>query len=139
LEWGLVGKCALVLQVSGLLLETIADYQKSAFKSKEGNRNRWCHVGIWKFSTHPNYLGEMLNWFGAFIGGMASFKTPMHWIMASTGMVFISIVMMGAIRSLGSKHYRKYGSSIDFLEFRRTHTFFGPNPFPKANVAAIDL
>lgn len=124
--WKRFGFMALALQAYGLLLETIADHQKMAFKSQPGNRHRWCNVGLWKYSTHPNYLGEQLFMLGAFLGSLSCYRTPLDWTMAIFGILFISVVLHGACVSLGSKHRRKYGNNVEFLEFRQTHSLWGP-------------
>lgn len=52
----------------GFSLEASADQQKLSFKNSPANRGRWCNVGVWKYSRHPNYFGEvsvafnMQNW-----------------------------------------------------------------------------
>jgi steroid 5-alpha reductase family enzyme len=125
------GKVALGLQATGLVLETVADYQKSTFKALTGNRNQWCNVGLFKYSTFPNYLGEISFWYGTFLAGMASFTTISEWTLALFGVFFVTIVIRGAITSLGAKQMRKYGSNPDFVEFRRTHQAPGPLPFQK--------
>ena len=132
IPWGVGGKLALGLQVVGLVLEGLADYQKSTFKAIPGNRNQWCHVGLWKFSTHPNYLGESLFWYGTYFGGMSAFRTPAQWILASLGILFITVVMKGAVSSLGTKHVRKYSNNPEFVGFRKSHTLFGPNPLAQS-------
>ena len=132
IPWGIGGKLALGLQVVGLFLEGLADYQKSTFKSIPGNRNQWCHVGLWKFSTHPNYLGESLFWYGTYFGGMSAFRTPAQWVLASMGILFITVVMKGAVSSLGTKHVRKYSNNPEFVGFRKSYTVFGPNPLAQS-------
>jgi steroid 5-alpha reductase family enzyme len=119
------------MQALGLLLETVADQQKMTFKSQPGNRNRWCNTGLWKYSTHPNYLGEQLFWLGSFLGGLSCYLTRVNLGMAIFGLLFISIVLSGARVSLGSKHLRKYGADVEFLDFRRTHSMWGPIPWRK--------
>jgi steroid 5-alpha reductase family enzyme len=135
-RWGVFGKIALGLQGTGLLLESLADYQKSAFKSLPGNRNRWCNVGLFTFSAFPNYLGEIVFWYGTFLAGIATYEKPQQWTMATTGLLFISIVIRGAVSSLGAKQLRKYGGMAEYAEFRRTHTILGPNPFIKKKATA---
>ena len=127
--WARFGKVALGLQATGLVLETVADYQKSTFKALTGNRNQWCNVGLFQYSTFPNYLGEILFWYGTFLAGMASFKSISDWTLAMFGVFFVTIVIRGAITSLGAKQIRKYGSNPDFIEFQRTHGLLGPLPF----------
>jgi steroid 5-alpha reductase family enzyme len=47
----------------GFALQVLADVQKNAFRSDEANRGKWCDVGLWKWSRHPNYFGEILRAF----------------------------------------------------------------------------
>lgn len=126
IAWGIVGKFAMGLQVVGLTLETVADLQKSQFKGQVGQRNKWCNVGLWSLFTHPNYLGELLFWYGTFGAGIAACKTHVHRLMAIVGLVFINVVMKGAIDTLGEKQIRKYGDMAEFQKFRRSHGVLGP-------------
>jgi steroid 5-alpha reductase family enzyme len=75
-------RLSLWLQVVGLLLESIADAQKSLFKAYPFQRYDWCHTGLWNWSTHPNYLGEWLFWLGTLLGGRLD--RPLSLIQAST-------------------------------------------------------
>ena len=128
-SWGPVGRVALVVQSLGLVLETVADYQKSVFKSRPGQRNQWCHEGLWRWSTHPNYLGEWLFWCGTYAAGMAAYQSPLQWILSTLGWLFVSVVLRGATKSLGAKQERKYGSTnAAFVEFQQTHCVVGPIP-----------
>lgn len=45
----------------GIVVEATADQQKLTFKNSQDNRGKWCDVGVWKYSRHPNYFGEV-NW-----------------------------------------------------------------------------
>jgi steroid 5-alpha reductase family enzyme len=125
-DWGIIGKMGIILQSIGLLLETIADAQKAKFKKKDGNRHLWCNVGLWSFSTYPNYLGEVMFWFGTYIGGISCCDTIMQFTMCTVGLIFILMVVKGAIDSLSSKHMRKWGHDDEWLDFKRTHSILGP-------------
>ena len=61
LPWILIG---MVIAIGGIVLETVADLQKSKFKGDLKNQNKICQVGLWGISRHPNYLGEILTWTG---------------------------------------------------------------------------
>jgi steroid 5-alpha reductase family enzyme len=49
------------------LLEVFADFQKDAFRSDQANRGKVCDAGVWYFSRHPNFMGEIMMWWGMFI------------------------------------------------------------------------
>lgn len=132
-EWGTLGRIGIGMQCFGLGLETVADYQKGAFKVREGNRNRWCEEGVWRFSTHPNYLGEITFWVGVYLGGVGCFANLLQWTVCTTGLLFSVIVMKSAIDSLDLKQFRRYGYEEDFRVYRQTHSIFGPtNIFPRS-------
>jgi steroid 5-alpha reductase family enzyme len=118
---------ALALQTTGFLLETVADWQKSTFKvSEPARRYEWCHTGVWKYSTHPNYAGEWLFWLGTTIGGLSAITHPVQGLLMAAGFFFITTVLRGAVQSLGSKHWEKYGNNPDFCDFQRRHGVMGP-------------
>jgi steroid 5-alpha reductase family enzyme len=121
-KWGLLGYTGLLVQVGGLLLETIADMQKNGFKLQ--HRHSWCNVGVWKWSTHPNYLGEGLFWWGTYLAH--GFDSPWHSLLATIGLAFVMTVLKGSTRSLSRKHIEKYSDQPGFYEFHRTHSIWGP-------------
>ena len=55
------------LVLFGIIYESIADYQLMLFKSDIKNHGKLLQLGLWKFSRHPNYFGELLVWWGFFI------------------------------------------------------------------------
>eukprot|EP00555_Chaetoceros_dichaeta_P007257 CAMPEP_0198266958 /NCGR_PEP_ID=MMETSP1447-20131203/30901_1 /TAXON_ID=420782 /ORGANISM="Chaetoceros dichaeta, Strain CCMP1751" /LENGTH=153 /DNA_ID=CAMNT_0043957293 /DNA_START=140 /DNA_END=601 /DNA_ORIENTATION=+ len=135
--WGKIGKLGIVLQCFGLSLESIADYQKGAFKIREGNRNLWCNEGVWKYSTHPNYLGEITFWAGTYLGSMACYTNVLQWAVCTMGLIFTVVVITTATISLDLKQFRKYGLDEDFIEYRQTHCIFGP--FHRRNKELLTL
>ena len=123
----------ILVQMTGLTLETVADYQKSTFKLD--NRYEWCNVGLWSWSTHPNYLGEMLFWTGTYLGWIlfdASSYAPIskfvsfrQFVFTTIGYVFITTVLRGSICSMSNQHWQKYGHLPEYAEFRQTHGLLG--------------
>ena len=51
----------------GIVIQITADYQKYFFKKNPDNRGKFMNTGIWAYSRHPNYFGEILIWWGAFL------------------------------------------------------------------------
>ena len=59
-----------VMIAAGIVYETIADLQLVEHK-KNRSRNAVCKTGLWKFSRHPNYFGELLITWGVFVNAIA--------------------------------------------------------------------
>lgn len=72
----------LALFLFGLIIETIADWQLSQFKNKQENLNKTMSDGLWAYSRHPNYFGEVVLWWGfglmayALSGSLIAFGGP---------------------------------------------------------------
>lgn len=63
------------LWVFGFVFETTADGQKQRFLRQTPHAQRrqaHCEVGLWRYSRHPNYLGEWMVWLGLTISSLPS-------------------------------------------------------------------
>jgi steroid 5-alpha reductase family enzyme len=56
-----------VLWIVGYLFEAIGDYQLTEFLSQSENRGKICTFGLWRFTRHPNYFGEICMWTSLFL------------------------------------------------------------------------
>lgn len=63
---------AAAVMVAGILLEAIADEQMRAFRAENTDPDRVMDRGLWAYSRHPNYLGEILFWLGLGLFGVAA-------------------------------------------------------------------
>ena len=52
----------LVVWVTSVAAESLADHQLARFRADPLNRGRTCRVGLWRYSRHPNYFFEWLHW-----------------------------------------------------------------------------
>jgi steroid 5-alpha reductase family enzyme len=59
-----LGAC---LWAVGLFFESVADYQLTRFRADPGNKGTVLRTGLWKYSRHPNYFGELCVWWGLFL------------------------------------------------------------------------
>lgn len=57
---------ALLIFGIGFVFEVVADAQLANFKKNPENKGKIMKQGLWKYSRHPNYFGEMLVWWGIF-------------------------------------------------------------------------
>lgn len=101
------------LAAFGLILETIADFQRTNFLRKNNNNNNKLMVrGLWRYSRHPNYLGEIIFWWGIYflIWGL-----PNSWMLAIAPLV----VSYTLIFISGLPTEKKYQGRKDFIEYKR--------------------
>jgi steroid 5-alpha reductase family enzyme len=105
--------------VVAIVLETVADLQLRGFAANPANRGKTVDVGLWRWSRHPNYFGEITLWWGLWLFGLAA--APNWWwtIIGPLGMValflWISIPLMER-RSLERRgDYAKYQKDVSVL------------------------
>jgi steroid 5-alpha reductase family enzyme len=96
--FGLPDVAAVAVTAAAVVIETVADRQLRRFAADPANRGRIIDSGLWRYSRHPNYLGEILFWWGLWLFGVAA--APGWWwtIVGPTTMVllfvFVSVPMM---------------------------------------------
>jgi steroid 5-alpha reductase family enzyme len=61
----------ILLWIIGFSFETIGDFQLMKFKSNPDNKGRIMQSGLWKYTRHPNYFGEVTLWWGVFLIALA--------------------------------------------------------------------
>jgi steroid 5-alpha reductase family enzyme len=108
----------LTLMAGSLLLEAVADKQKSDFKAK--NPSQFCNVGLYRWVRCPNYLGEIMIWVGSFIVGITFYASLWQWVVAAIGVVCITLIMMGSTKRLENAQTERYGGQKRYQEYIRS-------------------
>lgn len=106
-----------LIALTGLAVETIADQQKSTFKSMPGNRNELYTGGLYSVIQFPNYLGEIFFWIGIFI---ASIPALIGWQWLSVFSPIIIIVLLlfvSGIPTVLKERKRKYGGNLQYQQY----------------------
>ncbi|WP_411827174.1 DUF1295 domain-containing protein [Luteolibacter sp. AS25] len=113
-----------LVTLTGLVGETIADRQMSAFKSADPDPKSVCNNGLWKYSRHPNYFFESVIWCGFFLFALGS---PWGWstIYAPAVITFLLLKVTGIPPTEASAVKRK-GEA--YREYQRTTSPFIPLP-----------
>jgi steroid 5-alpha reductase family enzyme len=68
---GLLDAVAAVVTAGAIVIETAADEQLRNFRRAKRADGDICNVGLWSWSRHPNYFGEISFWVGLFLFGLA--------------------------------------------------------------------
>jgi steroid 5-alpha reductase family enzyme len=105
--------------IVGFLFEAISDWQLLQYKKDPGNKGKIIMTGLWRFSRHPNYFGEVTLWWGVYLIALA---IPAGW-MTIMGPITITILILGV--SGIPMLEKKYEGNAEFDEYkRRTSAFF---------------
>ena len=98
----------MMISVCGLLLETIADKQKSA--QKKENPKMVATKGLYKIVRCPNYFGEILFWTGVLVSGVTALKSVGQWILAILAWISIVYIMFNGAQRLEKRQNERYGN-----------------------------
>jgi len=96
--WGLADIAAIVVTGGAIAIEAVADRQLRQFARDPANRGQILDRGLWRYSRHPNYLGEIGFWWGMWLFGLSA--APSWWWTALGPIVmvllftFVSVPMM---------------------------------------------
>jgi steroid 5-alpha reductase family enzyme len=123
--WAIVGVVAWFV---GLAIETVSDSQKAAFKGMDKNRGRFISSGLWRYSRHPNYFGEMLVWWGIFVYALPFLH---GWAFAVViGPIFLTLLLLfvSGIPLLEKSAEEKYGPDPAYREYKRRTSVLLPLP-----------
>ncbi len=110
--WAWIGAA---LATAGVLIEMIADAQKSA--AKKVNARRFVDTGLYRIVRCPNYFGEVLMWTGSFIICFGACCTLWQWVIASLGYIGIVYVMFSGARRLELRQNETYGKDPEFQAY----------------------
>ena len=115
---GAVAYTGLVLWVFGFSLEVIADTQKRRFRALAGNRGRFIRSGVWRFSQHPNYLGEILLWLGIAIIALPVLQGMQYFTLLTPVFVWVLLTRVSGIPLLQAAAKRRWGDDPAWLEYQ---------------------
>lgn len=95
----------LCMSLGAALMQGIADIQMHKFRK---NRTApFIRVGLWKYSRHPNYLGEILMWWGVALAVI--FSAPSSWYLASGALANTILFFSVSIPMADGRQSRKDG------------------------------
>lgn len=125
---GIPAFVGLALWLVGLGFEALADAQKARFRSNPVHRNEFIRTGLWKWSRHPNYFGEILLW-----TGIALIAAPVlsgwRWAtMISPVFVALLITRISGIPMLEKRADEKWGGRDDYETYKRRTSVLIPRP-----------
>jgi steroid 5-alpha reductase family enzyme len=123
--WAVAGAAVWLV---GLLLEAVADAQKAAFKAKDENRGRFIATGVWRYSRHPNYFGEMLVWWGLFVYAVPVVHGAAFAVVLGPVFITLLLLFVSGIPPLERGADERYGNDPAYRDYKRRTSILVPLP-----------
>ncbi len=108
--------------LTGFFFEVTGDWQLKQFVQNPANRGKLINTGLWRYSRHPNYFGEVTQWWGIYL---IALSTPRGWI-TILGPITITVLILfvSGIPMLE----KKYHGRPEFEAYKRRTSAFFPLP-----------
>lgn len=117
--FGVVGVIGLVVWLTGFAIEVVSDQQKSAFRADPANKGRFITTGLWAWSRHPNYFGEIVIWVGMAIMALPILSGWRFVCLISPVFVFILLTRISGIPMLESRAKKRWGDEEAFRAYKK--------------------
>ncbi|WP_209349423.1 DUF1295 domain-containing protein [Pontixanthobacter sp. CEM42] len=105
--------------VFGFAVEVIADRQKGAFRNDSANEVKFIQSGLWAWSQHPNYFGEIVLWAGIAIMSIPVLSGSGFLVLISPVFVTLLLTKVSGIPMLDKAAKKKWGDDPEYQEYRR--------------------
>ena len=116
----------IIIFLIGFTIEIIADSQKTKFRAKEDNKDKFISIGLWKYSRHPNYLGEIILWLGISLISFSSLGGFQYITLISPIFTYLLLVNVSGINFLEKSGKKKWGHLESYKKYlKETPRLFG--------------
>ena len=125
---GWVAIIGIVVWVVGFAIEVVADQQKSIFKTTPANEGRFITSGLWAWSRHPNYFGEITLWTGIAIMALPVLS-GWRWVtLISPVFVVLLLTRVSGIPMLEARAEKLWGDDEEFQTYTQSTPVLIPRP-----------
>lgn len=112
----------------GFAIEIIADRQKGAFRQDPSNKGKFIQSGLWAWSQHPNYFGEIMLWTGITIIALPLLSGWGWLVLLSPIFVTLLLTKVSGIPLLDKSAKERWGDDPAYQEYRRKTPVLVPRP-----------
>ena len=118
-----------VIWLGGFAVEVIADLQKKAFRSDPKNQGFFIMSGLWLFSRHPNYVGEITLWFGIALIAVPVLREWQFVTMVSPVFVWVLLRWVSGVPLLEAQADQNWGENPEYRQYMESTPILFPNPY----------
>lgn len=125
--WNWLSVVGIAIWLGGLVLETIADIQKYAFTHNAKNKGKWIASGVWKYSRHPNYFGEICVWLGIYVTVVTSLDGIERIVaFVSPLIIFITLRFISGVPPLEKMADQRWGDDAEYRRYKERTSLLIP-------------
>jgi steroid 5-alpha reductase family enzyme len=121
-----------VVWAAGFAIEVVADRQKHRFRSDPANRDRFIQSGLWAWSRHPNYFGEILLWTGIAVIALPVLTGSQYITLISPLIspvfVYVLLTRISGIPLLEVRADKKWGDDPEYRAYKERTPVLFPRP-----------
>jgi len=121
---GLLDMLGISVWIIAIAGEVISDQQLHRFRMNPVNKGIVCNTGLWRYSRHPNYFFEWLQWWAFVLIGYGSD----YWWLTWTGLIviYVFITRITGVPYTEQQSIRSRGDA--YREYQKTTSMFFPLP-----------
>ena len=109
----------IIIFIIGFTIEIIADSQKTKFRANDDNKDKFITSGLWKYSRHPNYLGEIILWLGISLISFSSLEGFQYITLISPIFTYLLLVNVSGINLLEKSGKKKWGHLESYKIYKK--------------------
>ncbi len=125
---GVLGAVGLIVWIIGFIIEVIADAQKRAFRKNEDNTGKFINTGLWAWSRHPNYFGEITLWIGMALFALPILSGWQYLTLVSPLFVILLLTKVSGIPTLKGKADARWGDNPEYQAYIKNTSLLLPLP-----------
>ncbi len=125
---GVLDGVGAAIWLAGFAIEVTADRQKGAFKANPANSGRFINVGLWSWSRHPNYFGEIVLWIGVALIALGDLEGWRLVTLVSPVFVFWLLFFVSGIPLLAARADERWGNDQDYQAYKARTSLLVPRP-----------
>jgi len=116
----------------GFVVESLADAQKTRFRANQANDGKFITTGLWAWSRHPNYFGEILLWAGIALIALPALSGWQLVTLISPVFVALLLIRVSGIPLLEARAEKRWGEDPDYRAWKKKTPALIPRP-PRSN------
>ena len=117
-----------VVWLAGFGIEVVADQQKRSFRADPANEGRFIDVGLWAWSRHPNYFGEIVLWVGVAVIALPALSGWQFVTLVSPVFVAVLLTRISGVPRLEARAAKRWGEQDDYRRYVRRTPVLVPRP-----------